>query len=235
MRSGRCSGRCISTQTSCLLISCWGVCSYHMGVARRQTGISMLRCFCCRITLLTQHCRNRTGLLRQGSRRRLRPCGQAGSKRNEQVEKDVMTRDMHGSENRRGHSSTQPGETARTSGTFKNVDEIGSRSPEEIRQLLRKRALVLAEEEHPKADSSNIELLEFVLDGGSYAVESAWVDRIAFVENLTHLPCAPIFIRGVVNLRGEILPVVDLMEFFELRDRKAVNFRSVIVLHSGKM
>lgn len=110
---------------------------------------------------------------------------------------------------------------------------MANRSPEEIQQLLRKRALILAEEKIPESGSRDVGLVEFTLGGEGYGVESICVDRIDFVENLTHLPCTPAFLRGVVNLRGEIIPVVDLAELFELPDRGSADFRCVIVLQSG--
>lgn len=147
-----------------------------------------------------------------------------------------MAVDTPGSKSRCERISTQAAEGGNTAGEAgKNAGQSANRSPEEIQQLLRKRARVLAVEKTPEAGSENVQLVEFSLERESYVIESAWVDRIAFTENPTRLPCTPAFMRGVVNLRGEIIPVVDLMELFELPDRGSTGFGHVIVLQSGKM
>lgn len=144
--------------------------------------------------------------------------------------------DTPGSKSRCERISTQATEAANTTGEAgKNVKQIVNRSSEEIQRLLRKRARVLAEEKMPEAGSDNVQLVEFSLERESYVVESAWVDRIAFAENPTRLPCTPAFMRGVMNLHGEIITIMDLMELFELPDRGSTDFGHVIVLQSGKM
>jgi purine-binding chemotaxis protein CheW len=52
--------------------------------------------------------------------------------------------------------------------------------------------------------------LSFVLGGGDYAVGILKVKEILQYEDITAVPSTPRSIRGVINLRGRVVPVVDL-------------------------
>jgi purine-binding chemotaxis protein CheW len=68
---------------------------------------------------------------------------------------------------------------------------------------------VPAQEERKAAETME-HLATFVLDREEYAVDVHVVQEIRRVTEITAVPRAPDFIRGVINLRGRILPVVDL-------------------------
>ena len=53
-------------------------------------------------------------------------------------------------------------------------------------------------------------LATFVLDREEYGVDVKQVQEIRRVGEITAVPRAPEFVRGVINLRGRILPVLDL-------------------------
>ena len=53
-------------------------------------------------------------------------------------------------------------------------------------------------------------LATFFLDREEYGVDVRLVQEIRRVTEITQVPRAPDFIRGVINLRGRIIPVVDL-------------------------
>ncbi len=55
-----------------------------------------------------------------------------------------------------------------------------------------------------------MDLLEFRLRGERYGVDLADVDEVLNIAALKPLPGAPDFVAGVLNLRGDLLPVVDL-------------------------
>ena len=52
----------------------------------------------------------------------------------------------------------------------------------------------------------------FTLADEEFAVEVSQVQEIVEMQEITRLPRAPSFIKGVLNLRGKILPVIDLRE-----------------------
>ena len=107
---------------------------------------------------------------------------------------------------------------------------------EAAKRLLKARARALAREPaKDEADDDYIEVVEFVLAYEQYAVETRHVREIHPLEHLTPLPCTPAFVLGIVNVRGEILSVIDLRKFFDLPEKGLTDLNKVIVLESENM
>lgn len=70
--------------------------------------------------------------------------------------------------------------------------------------------------EHSDILSDGELLVVFELAGDSYGVEIAAVNTIIRMENVTEIPRTPSFVEGVINLRGSIIPVIDLRKRFGL-------------------
>jgi purine-binding chemotaxis protein CheW len=68
-----------------------------------------------------------------------------------------------------------------------------------------------------------------------YGVESLYVREVYPLKELTPLPCTPPFVLGIINVRGQILSVVDLRQFFDLPAQRLTDLNKVIVLHDGTM
>jgi purine-binding chemotaxis protein CheW len=64
------------------------------------------------------------------------------------------------------------------------------------------------------AGSDTQQFLTFVLGGEMYALAILNVKEIIEYGNITEIPMMPTFIRGVINLRGAVVPVVDLAARF---------------------
>ncbi|MBN1208513.1 MAG: chemotaxis protein CheW [Myxococcaceae bacterium] len=71
--------------------------------------------------------------------------------------------------------------------------------------------------------------LSFFIAGEEYAIGILQVREIIEYETVTRVPSAPPWIRGVTNLRGSVLPVVDLAMKFGLPP-STINRRSCIVV-----
>lgn len=63
-------------------------------------------------------------------------------------------------------------------------------------------------------DTDQDQFLTFTLGGEVYAIEILSIREIIDYGNLTTVPMMPSFIRGVINLRGSVVPVVDLAARF---------------------
>jgi purine-binding chemotaxis protein CheW len=98
-------------------------------------------------------------------------------------------------------------------------------------RILHERAVALARP--PPASAAphgSLELLEFRLASERYAVETRHVVEVHPLRDLTPLPGTPPFIRGIVNLRGRILPVLDLKKFFDLPEQGVTDLHRIIVV-----
>ena len=73
------------------------------------------------------------------------------------------------------------------------------------------------------------QFLSFVLAGEEYAVEILRVKEIIEYDNLTRVPAMPPAVRGVINLRGRVVPVLDLALRFGL-PQSVITPRSCIVM-----
>ena len=75
------------------------------------------------------------------------------------------------------------------------------------------------------------EYLTFTLGSEEYGVDILKVQEIRGYEKPTAIANAPEFIKGVVNLRGTIVPIVDLRIKFALAEPKYDQFTVVIILN----
>lgn len=74
--------------------------------------------------------------------------------------------------------------------------------------------------------------LAFALAGGDYAVGILKVKEILQYEGITRVPSTPRSIRGVINLRGSVVPVVDLAVKFGLPEAAVTNRTCVLVVET---
>lgn len=75
------------------------------------------------------------------------------------------------------------------------------------------------------------EFLTFVLGSETYALDIHRVQEIKGYQTPTPIANAPNFIKGVINLRGEIVPIVDLRIKFAVGTATYDEFTIVIMLH----
>ncbi len=67
-----------------------------------------------------------------------------------------------------------------------------------------------------EANAVDFKMITFILAGKEYGVDIMSVKEIQKGSRFTYVPNAPTFVRGVYNLRGDIIPVIDLRKFFGL-------------------
>ena len=77
---------------------------------------------------------------------------------------------------------------------------------------------------------STREVLVFVLGAEEYGVDILKVQEIRSYEKVTPIPSAPAYLKGVVNLRGIIVPVIDLRIKFGMADPRYDSFTVVVIL-----
>ena len=89
----------------------------------------------------------------------------------------------------------------------------------------------IVEDETPVAeDVATEQYLTFIMDEEEYGVDILAVQEIRGWESATPVPNSPSFIKGVINLRGTIVPIMDLRGRFNLADPEYGPETVVIVL-----
>lgn len=94
--------------------------------------------------------------------------------------------------------------------------------------------MTLSKVEPSKASVDKKEFLTFVLGDEHYALDIMKVKEIRGYETVTKIANAPAFIKGVLNLRGDIVPIVDLRVKFAVGEATYNEFTIVIMLHIGE-
>lgn len=75
------------------------------------------------------------------------------------------------------------------------------------------------------------QMVIFNLAQECYAVDIAAVESIIKIQAITKLPRAPQFVEGVINLRGKVLPILDLRKRFGLEAETADKDTRIVVVH----
>ena len=81
--------------------------------------------------------------------------------------------------------------------------------------------------------SEEQQLVVFELSGESYGVDIGAVNTIIRMQQITHVPRAPHFVQGVINLRGSIVPVIDLRTRFGLPAFEETKASRIVVVETG--
>ncbi|MCO7125975.1 chemotaxis protein CheW [Sporolactobacillus shoreicorticis] len=81
----------------------------------------------------------------------------------------------------------------------------------------------------------NMKVILFEMNSETYGVPVEQVLSIEKVDNITRLPKAAPFIEGVMNLRGLIIPVVDVRQRFQMGDSELTNESRIIVVDVEEM
>ena len=80
---------------------------------------------------------------------------------------------------------------------------------------------------------SEIQLVLFTLASETYGVSVLAVEEIMRYQTVTGVPRAPEFVKGVIDLRGRVIPIVDLRERLGLPAPEATKETRIVVLEAG--
>lgn len=106
----------------------------------------------------------------------------------------------------------------------------------ENRVLLKLRAVEMAKEPEQKTEgSAYIGIIVFSLSDEMYGIESDFVSEVYPLKDFTPLPGIPSYILGVINVRGQILAVIDLKKFLNLPEKGLGELNKVIILRNDQM
>ena len=77
------------------------------------------------------------------------------------------------------------------------------------------------------------QLVVFKLDREEYGVNIMQVQEISPYQKPTKVPNSPDFVDGIVNLRGDVIPVVSLKKKFHIADTEVTELTRLIVINNG--
>lgn len=83
--------------------------------------------------------------------------------------------------------------------------------------------------------AAEVQLVVFQLGGETYGVEINHVQEIIRLQPITEIPRTPAFVEGVINLRGRIIPILDMHKRFHLPAAEATNNTRIMVVELGEL
>jgi purine-binding chemotaxis protein CheW len=78
-----------------------------------------------------------------------------------------------------------------------------------------------------------MQLVVFKLENEEYGINIMQVQEISPYQKLTKVPNSPAFVDGIVNLRGDVIPVVSLKKKFNLVESEVTELTRLIVINNG--
>lgn len=85
-------------------------------------------------------------------------------------------------------------------------------------------------DEGSRFSSENLQLVTFELSGEEFGVDIMQVSEIIPVPRITRIPQAPACIKGLINLRGKILVVIDLNKRLEFSSKETNSLSRIIIV-----
>jgi len=82
-----------------------------------------------------------------------------------------------------------------------------------------------------RGDNPVIQLVGFRLDNEDYAIAITKIQEIILMKPITRIPQVPDFIEGLINLRGSVIPIVNLRKRFGLPSREVDDETRTIVVN----
>ncbi|MDD3172985.1 MAG: chemotaxis protein CheW [Herbinix sp.] len=82
-----------------------------------------------------------------------------------------------------------------------------------------------------EVDTQKDRYLSFTLDKEAYGIEIRYVTEIIGIQIITEIPEMPNYVKGIINLRGKIIPVMDVRLRFKKEIRKYNDRTCVIVIN----
>ena len=89
----------------------------------------------------------------------------------------------------------------------------------------------LEEDEEEEEDIQEDKYLTFFLNLEECGIEIRHVTEIIGIQNITEIPDMPLYIKGVINLRGKVIPVMDVRLRFGVEERPYDDRTCIIVIN----
>ena len=91
----------------------------------------------------------------------------------------------------------------------------------------------LGRERHASGQTGSMQLVSFKLGNEMYGIEITKIREIILVGEITQIPETPHYIKGLINLRSSVIPVIDLRARFSLPEGELGEESRIMVLNVG--
>ena len=89
------------------------------------------------------------------------------------------------------------------------------------------------DKEKQQLSGETVQVVSFALGNEEYGVDIAQVQEINRMVAITHVPRAPHFMEGVINLRGQLIPIIDLRTRFGMPRAEHTKHTRIVVTDIG--
>lgn len=93
---------------------------------------------------------------------------------------------------------------------------------------------VLEKELQGEAVDESTQYVTFVIGNETYGVEVLRVHEIIGMTKITHVPNSMVFMKGIINLRGNVVPVVDMRMKFKMSEREYDELTVILIVEVKK-
>ena len=102
-------------------------------------------------------------------------------------------------------------------------------------EKLKERRRALSVEKFASVDEAMTEVVEFLLGEDLFAFELDELNEVCPLVGVTWIPGSPPFVLGVINLRGQVVPMIDLKAFLGLPSGTVTVFNKALVFQRGQL
>jgi len=89
---------------------------------------------------------------------------------------------------------------------------------------------MMEEEIHEGGDQATKQIIVFTMAGEEYALDIQYIKEVVPTPPISQVPLTPHYIRGVANIRGNIIAIVDLEKKFELSNEQLTTAQYALVI-----
>lgn len=108
---------------------------------------------------------------------------------------------------------------------------IGQIDNDEKKRILRERAKKLSQKRSAEdSDTEFLQVIEFKLSQERYAAQVNYVREVFPLKDVTPIPCTPSFVLGIMNVRGQVVSVLDIRSFFDLPAQASTELSKVLIV-----
>lgn len=123
---------------------------------------------------------------------------------------------------------------AQKSAGQKVINNLQKAVVDNAQEKLHERRKALATKRTAESEET-VEVVEFLLGDSAFAFELEQLTEVCQLTGVTWIPGAPEFVLGVINLRGQILPVIDLKTFLGIEQGGVRVFNKALIFRKGKL